>query len=221
MSNQWRLWAPIAILLCLYLVPAAAAQERQIFEIGGGTTFSTSFNGKKDRSISHGHAYFVPEEPGFVFGCVDDANKQMTLNYLLLIKHKATPTTTFERGDPDPATSSASSDGKIRFYNFKERIRFDERIVSFSYKAEFDAVKDTLISEGMTVEGKKLDLRDGRVFVFDMTAEPVTFAQVSVKLPTNENLDFIKSPSEYQPNMNRWLAELSKTSEVVAKTFKK
>ncbi len=221
MSNQWRLWTPIAILLCLYLVPAADAQERQIFEIGGGATFSGSFNGVNERRISHGHAYLVPEEPGFVFGCVDDANKQMTLNYLLLIKHKATPTTTFERGDPDPATSSASSDGKIRFYHFKERIRFDERIVSFSYKAEFDAVKDTLISEGMTVEGKKLDLRDGRVFVFDMTAEPVTFAQVNVKLPTNENLDFIKSPSEYQPNMNRWLAELSKTSEVVAKTFKK
>ncbi|MHB9081559.1 MAG: hypothetical protein ACYC3X_29160 [Pirellulaceae bacterium] len=215
MSNIRRQWSAIAILLCFYLVPAAVAHESQIFEIGGGITFS----GTNQRSVSHGHAYLVPGAPGFVFGCVEDTNRQMKLSYLVLIKHGATATTTFERGNPDPAISSDSSDGKIRLINFNERIRFGKSNLAFSYKAEFDAVKDQLISEEMTFQGKRLDLTDGRVIVVDMTAEPVEFQQVNVKLPSNPNLDFINSTSEYKLNTNRWLEEITKNSEVVAKTF--
>ena len=217
MSNTRGLWTAVAILLCIYLAPAAVAQERQIFEIGGGVAFS----GTNHRSVSHGHAYLVPGAPGFVFGCVEDANGQNKLNYLLLIKHGATATTAFERGNPDPATSSDSSDGKIRLLNFNERIRFGESRLTFSYKAEFDAVKDQLISEGMTFQGKRIDLKDGRVFVVDMTADPVEFQQVNVNLPSSQNLDFIGSPGEYEINTNRWLEEITRSSEVVAKTFEK
>lgn len=215
MRNTRRLWFAIAILLCFYLAPAAVGQERQIFEIGGGAGFRDT----NQRSVSHGHAYLVPGAPGFVFGCVEDTNGQMKLNYLVLIKHGATATTTFERGHPDPATSSDSSDGKIRLINFNERIRFGKSRLAFSYKAEFDAVKDQLISEGMTFQGQRIDLTDGRLFVVDMTAEPVEFQQVNVKLPSSQNLDFIHSTSAYKLNTNRWLEEITKNSEVVAKTF--
>ena len=117
--------------------------------------------------------------------------------------------------------SSDSSDGKIRFFNFNERIRFGESRLTFSYKAEFDAVKDQLISEGMTFQGKRIDLKDGRVFVVDMTADPVEFQQVNVNLPSSQNPDFIGSPGEYKINTNRWLEEITRSSEVVAKTFEK
>lgn len=220
MGNVWSLRHLIGILFCIYSAQAVA-QDREIFEIGGGVTFGGSLNGANERRISHGHAYLVPDAPGFVFGCIEDADRQMVLNYLVLIKHGATTTTTFERGDPHPAKSSGSSDGKVRLYNFRERIRFGECTLSFSYKAEAEAVNDHLIAEEMTFQGKRIDLADGRVFVVDMTAEPVKIAQVNVKLPVNPNLKFIEKPGEYKLNTSRWIEDLSKTSDIVARTFKK
>jgi hypothetical protein len=137
-----------------------------------------------------------------------------------LIKHNATALSDFHKGHPDPAKSSASSDGKVRLIDFHERIRFDTTSVTFSYQAQFDMAKDSLISDEMTFQGKRIDLTDGRVFVVDMTVEPVRFRQVNVKLPASEDLDFLKIPLEqYKVLTNRWLGEIAKNSEVVAETF--
>ncbi|WP_298865219.1 hypothetical protein [uncultured Gimesia sp.] len=208
----------IAILMFSFQASSVAGQGRSIFEIGGGVVFS----GTNQQPVSHGHAYLVPEQPGFVFGCVQAPNGEWKLNYLVLIKHSATANTVFERGNPDPATSSDSSDGKIRLVNFNEEIRFDQSRLMFSYKAEFDAVKDKLLSEGMIFQGKRIDLTEGRIFVVDMTTETVKVHQVNMKLPSCNKIDLLKSTSEhYKIFTDRWLAETSEGSEVVAKTFTK
>jgi hypothetical protein len=187
-----------------------------VFQIGGGCSFS----GTNSQGLSYGHAYLVSGEPGFVFGGVQDRDGKWKLNYLVLIKHSATAMSQFHLGSPDPTKSSDSSDGKIRLVDFNERIRFDQTSVSWSYKAQLDAVKDTLNSEEMAFQGKQLGLTDGRAFVVDMTVEPVTIQQVNVKLPSSENIDFLRGEvAQYKTFTSRWLAEVANDSEVVKETF--
>lgn len=209
-------WFAIAVLLFSSLGSIADGEENRVFQIGGGRSFSGTYN----RPVSYGHAYFVSGEPGFLFGGVQDRKEQWELYYLILIKHSATVMSTFHLGNPDPEKSSASSNGKIRLLDFNEELRIDELSLAYSYKAKFDQIKDTLISEEMTIHGKRIDLTDGRVFVVDMSSEPVKVQQINVKLPSNPNLDFIESTSEYKLNTNRWLEEITRNSEVVAKAFK-
>jgi len=209
-------WFAVAVLLFSSLGSIAEGGENRVFQIGGGRSFSGTYN----RPVSYGHAYFVSGEPGFLFGGVQDRKEQWELYYLILIKHSATAMSTFHLGNPDPEKNSASSNGKIRLLDFNEELRIDEISLAYSYKAKFDQLKDTLISEEMTIHAKRIDLTDGRVFVVDMSSEPVRVQQVKVKLPSNPNLDFIKSTSEYKLNTNRWLEEITKNSEVVAKAFK-
>ena len=116
--------------------------------------------------------------------------------------------------------SSITSDGKVRQLHFKEELRFDQARVGFSYQARIDQTKDVLISEQMTVQGKPLDMTKGRVFVVDMTVDPLRCQQVNVKLPSSEQIDFLAATAEqYQSFTKRWITELAKDSEVVAKTF--
>lgn len=209
-------WFAIAVLLFSSLGSIADGEEKRVFQTGGGHSFSGTYN----RPVSYGHAYFVSGEPGFLFGGVQDRREQWKLNYLFLIKHSATEMSTFHLGNPDPEKSSASSDGKIRRLDFNEELRIDEISVAYSYKAKFDQIKDTLISEEMTIHGKRIDLTDGRVFVVDMSSEPVWVQQVNGKLPFSENVDFLKSTSEqYKIFTVRWLETIAKDSKVVRETF--
>jgi hypothetical protein len=203
-------------LAAVGLLIADEPQERHVFQIGGGCSFS----GTNGRGVSYGHTYFVSGEPGCVFAGIQDPNGKWKLNYLILIKHSATAMSSFQVGNPDPAKSSNSSDGKIRFLEFNERIRFDQASIAWSYKAQYDALRDTRISEEMAFRDKRIDLTDGRVFVVDMTVEPVRIQQVNVRLPFSEDIDFLRSTSkQYKAFTSRWLAELAKDSEVVAETF--
>jgi hypothetical protein len=217
MRDARRLWLAIPFLLLCLLNDVASGQEGRLFEIGGGVCFS----GTNSQPVSNGHVYFVAGEPGCVFGGGQDRKGKWQLNYLVLIKHSGNAASTFDRGSPDPSVSSDSSDGKVRFVNYDEEVRFDEIKVAFSYRAQFDAIKDTLISDEMTFQGKRMDLAKGRVFVVDMTAEPVKVEQVDVKLPSSEEIDFVKTPPErYKAFTSRWLAEVAKGSEAVAKMLK-
>ena len=217
MRDARRFWLAIPLLLFCLLGDVASGQEERLFEIGGGRGSS----GTNSQAVSNGHVYFVAGEPGCVFGGGQDRKGKWQLNYLVLIKHSGNAASTFHRGSPSPLVSSDSSDGKIRLVNYDEEVRFDEIKVTFSYRAQFDAIKDTLISDEMTFQGKRIDLAEGRVFVVDMTAEPVKFEQVDVKLPSSEEIDFVKvPPDQYKTFTSRWLAEISKDSEAVAKVFK-
>ena len=208
-------------VVCLGLLAAVGPlcagepQARQSFQIGGGFSFGRT----NSQGMSYGHAYLVSGEPGFVFGGVQDRDGKWKLNYLVMIKHSATATSTFHLGSPDPTRSSEQSDGKIRLVEFNERIRFDQTSVTWSYKARLDAVKDALISEEMAFQGKQLDLADGRAFVVDMTIEPVTIQQVNVKLPSSEINVLRSEVAQYKTFTSRWLAEVAKDSEVVKETF--
>jgi hypothetical protein len=209
-------WFAIAVFVFCSVGSSADGEENRVFQIGGGRSFSSSHS----LPVSYGHAYFVSGEPGFLFGGVQDREEQWELYYLILIKHGATAMSTFHLGNLEPEKSSASSNGKIRLLDFNQELRIDEIGFAYSYKARFNQIKDTLISEEMTIHGKRIDLTDGRVFVVDMSSEPVRVQQVNVKLPSNPNLDFIKSTSEYKLNTNRWLEEVTKSSEFVANVFK-
>jgi hypothetical protein len=198
------------------LLMADEPQDRHVFQIGGGCSFSGTYS----RGKSYGHAYLVSGEPGCSFGGVQDREGNWALNYLILIKHSATSTSEFHLGNPDPAKSSNSSDGKIRFLDFNEKLRFDQSSVAWTYKAQFDAAKDTLISEEMAFQEKPMDLAKGRAFVVDMTVEPVTIQQIKVKLPSSDEIDFINSTAEqYKAFTRRWFAEIAKGSEVASETF--
>ena len=73
----------------------------------------------------------------------------------------------------------------------------------------------------MLANGRMHGSGGGQRFLKSMStsAAPVEFQQVNVKLPSSQNLDFIHSTSAYKLNTNRWLEEITKNSEVVAKTF--
>lgn len=217
MSDRCYQGFAIAVLLLLLTrASLAAGQERQLFMIGGGFAVS----GTHARPVSHGHAYLVAGEPGMVFGGVQNEDGKWRFNYLVLIKHDATAASAYHRGKADPNISNASSDGKIRRLHFQEEIGFDERKFAFDYQAQFDAVKDTLLAETMTFQGKKIDLMEGRLFVVDLTAEPVRFQQIAANLPHTEDVHFLKIPTrQYQALMQRWLSELAKESKVVRETF--
>ena len=136
------------------------------------------------------------------------------------MKVNATAKSAFKLGDPDPTVSSGYSDGKVRHLHFKEELCFDQASIRLSYKARFDQTKDDLISEQMTVQGKHIDLSEGRIFVVDMTVDPVHCQQVNLKLPSTEEIDFLSSnKSQYKSFTKRWITELAKNSDVVSKTF--
>ena len=216
MRTSTYLWSTFAALLFCSLGSIVVAQDRHIFAVGGGRCGSLT----NSRPVSHGHAYFVTGEPGFLFGGFQDGKGKWNLNYLVLIKHNAVATSTFEHRDPEPTVSSDSSDGKIRQLYFKERLRLDKATFGFSYKAQIDLANDVLGNEQMTVQGNPAQVTDGRVFIIDMTVEPVRYQQVNVKLPSSEKVDFLKSvDKQYQEFTKLWIAELAKESEVVAKTF--
>jgi hypothetical protein len=205
-----------ASLLVCFGTLIVAAQDRHIFVVGGGIRGSLT----NSPTVSHGHACFVSGEPGFLFGGIQDGAGKRDLNYLVLVKHNAVATSSFEYRDPDPTVSNESSDGIVRQFHFKERVRLDKTSFDFSYKARIDIGTDVLHSETMTVAGKTMRLKNGRVFVVDMTVEPVSCQQVNVKLPSCENADFLDGrDEEYQEFTRRWMKELVSESKVLAETF--
>jgi hypothetical protein len=207
-----------AVLCCAFHFGSAYSQDDRIFEIGGGFAVS----GTNQKPISHGHAYLLPGRPGFIFGGVQTPDGQWKLNYLFLIKHNSTSDTEFEHRNPDPTISNSSSDGITRFLRFNDRLRFGQAISEFSYEADYHVASDRLIKEGIILMGKHADLKDGRVFMVDMTADPVTMQQVNVELPDAKDIDFLNSSrEEYAVFTERWLAEVVKSSEIVASTFER
>lgn len=207
-----------AVLCCVFQSASVYSQDERIFEIGGGFAVS----GTNQKPISHGHAYLLPGRPGFIFGGVQTPDGQWKLNYLFLIKHNATADTEFEHRNPDPTISSSSSDGITRFLRFKDRLRFGRAMSEFSYEADYHVANDRLIREGIILMGKHADMKDGRVFMVDMTADPVTIQQVNVELPDAKDIDFLNSSrEEYAVFTDRWFAEVVKSSTTVASTFKR
>jgi hypothetical protein len=43
----------------------------------------------------------------------------------------------------------------------------------------------------MAIQGKEMKMSEGRIFVIDMTVNPVRCQQVNVELPSSGDIDFI------------------------------
>ena len=92
--------------------------------------------------------------------------------------------------------------------------------IGLSYKANYDQAKDELISEEMAIQGKQMEMSKGRIFVIDMTVNPVHCQQVNPKLPSSDDIDFLSgSVDRYESFTERWITELAKESDVISKTF--
>lgn len=211
-------WLRCAALVISFWSSLADGQDKHVFAVGGGISGSLT----NSLTVSHGHAYFVAGEPGFLFGGVQDDAGKWKLNYLVLLKHGATKTSSFEHGNPEPTVSSDFSDGMERRLNFKERLRIDGATLDFSYRARIDLETKVLNNEQFTVQGKPMQVKSGRVIVVDMTVDPIRCRQVNVNLPANDEFDFLNSrQKQYEEITKRWMTELMDKSEIVAKTFKR
>jgi hypothetical protein len=216
MSDSDRIHCAAMLAVVFFLTSVAAGQEKHRFAVGGG--LSSHLTGSL--TVSHGHAYFVEDEPGILFGGIQDEAGQWKLNYLVLVKQRGKPTSTIEHGNPDPAVSSDSSDGIERRLNFKERLRIDESVLDFSYRARIDLRTNLLTNEQFSVNEKPMQVKKGRVIIVDMTAAPIHVQQLDAELPSSQGMDFIDSSREqYDAVTKRWMTELTKESEILAKAF--
>jgi len=194
----------------------AAEQDEQVLSLGGG--ISSRLTGSV--TVSHGHGYVVAGEPGFSFGGIKDDQGKWKLNYLVLVKHRATAKSSVDHRNPEPTISFDTSDGTERRLNFIQRLRIDDAILDYSYRGRIDLVTNTLTNEQFTVQGKPMQVKNGRLIVVDMTVEPIRLQQVNADLPATNDVDFANiQPKQYQELTRQWMSELANKSEIVAKQF--
>ena len=208
-------WLLFAMLMTSFYGSFAAEQNKPILTNRGVTHSLTN-----SLTVSHGHAYVVAGQPGFLYGGVQDDAGKWKLNYLILVKHHATAKSSVDHRDPEPTVSSDSSDGVERRLNFKQRLRIDDVTLDYSYRSRIDLATNVLSNEQFTVQGKPMQVKRGRIFMIDMTVAPIHCQQVNVDLPTSE-IDFVNGqPNQIEEMTKQWMSDLINSSEIVAKTFK-
>ena len=159
------LWAPAALLCLASLVVG----DSHIFSVtGDGQTAKSS-----ELSISGGSFYAQKRSPAVIFGTVQLPVGKREFTYVVLSKLEA-----HRLGIPK-ITCMVNVDGTEA--TDKSTIEFKGKKITLAYKARI--TRGAITSEDLTVDGKKMDLHEGQVFLVDFTKDEVTWSQVKAGLP--------------------------------------
>jgi hypothetical protein len=157
--------------------------------------------------------YLKENSPGVLFGMVKEPGKDRELKYLLVFKHRVTSKSKLN------FAANASLGGRAKkTLLIDDGLDIDGNGVKLKLTLEFDETKKVTDSEELLLNGEKIDLTKGRVFLGDLSGAPGKWEQVQVKLPAN-----LPDPTETQAVRelaNRILVELPGASEQIRNFLK-
>lgn len=160
------------LALTLFLV-ASPVQAQEILIGGGGGVEGDGF------SIQAGSIYLAVGEPGILAGATKKRISEYELFYLIVFKHKAT-----DGSQVNHSAQTESSDGGSFHSKLEQSLEMHGQKLLLNKAFEIDTATGMVKSEEATINGQKVDLSKGRLFLVDFTGDKLTWKQVNGKLPT-------------------------------------
>jgi hypothetical protein len=169
MVRTWRSILPI--LLGLVLSAPATAQE--IMVGGGGGTESDGFG------VQSGSVYIAVGKPGLMFGTMKKPEGESELAYLILFRHQVTDGSQIGNSNQTQAVG-----GETMRATLSHTLELHSKKLALAEEIECDPATKAFKSETATINGQKVEMKEGRVFLVDFTGDKLTWKQVKAKLPT-------------------------------------
>jgi hypothetical protein len=162
------------VVLALVMVLSGRAEwceDAERMEVVQGTTAARS-----DAVELHTGGLVVREgEAGVAFGSVRLGKGKRQPAYLLILKHRLGGE---GKSDFDDSASAEAGAAEAR-----QAITIDGKTVRLAYKIEVDEKTLKVSREGLTLNGKAIDLSRGRVFLVDLEGKTPHWEQRKVDLP--------------------------------------
>jgi hypothetical protein len=125
----------------------------------------------------------VPPKPGVVFSTVRKLGGDEEFIYLILFKYGnrvRSYGTNLVRREPPPRTLL---DHSGKWGQTSAAFTLNGKPIEMFYRVELNETRTAVSKERLTIEGNYVDMRSGRVFLVDLTAEPPVYRQMKVELP--------------------------------------
>lgn len=154
---------------------------------------------------------FEKDTPGVIFGMTKKPGGDRELAYVVLFKHRANAKSKL-------VTPGDLSTEKGRVVTMTGGIEIDDKKIGLTLTIEIDRATKTMKSEGLVFAGKAIDLKNGRVFLVDLTMDEPKWQQVESKLPGK-----LAEPGvnvDVREVALRVIAELPEQSEAIRKFLK-
>jgi hypothetical protein len=158
----------LPILLGMICINPLAAQEMDIY-IGGGAAVN-------DYAWAGPCGHLAMGEPGVFFGTMKKPDSEREFIYLILAKHQATKSGGSSGGGFKTGDNTVHSKGTVD-------IKLGDKKLAIGHELEFDTTANVVKMETLTINGKPVDFKEGRLILMDCTGSEITWKQVKVKLP--------------------------------------
>lgn len=123
----------------------------------------------------------VPPRPGVLFSTVRKPGSREQFTYLILFRYGARLKSYGSiLAGRDPALR-CTFDGAVAETN--DAFELNGKPIEASYRVELNETRTSIVKERLTIEGKYVNMRSGRVFLVDLTAESPVYRQMKVELP--------------------------------------
>lgn len=169
------------------------------FSAGCGANLGASF------SLSGPHVVAKEGKPFMVLTTVENAGGNREFAYFIVIKPPELP----GGGRQQSSTGEANAAGRKGFAKLKAKFNGRDLIVEYTRTARADGA---LESESLKLDGTNPSLDKGRVFLVDLSSEPIGVAQHDLKLPTT--IPEIVNPQVAEKLAESTLSELEKDSAI-------
>jgi hypothetical protein len=130
--------------------------------------------------ISSRTLVIAPPEPGVLFSTVRKPGNQEQFTYLILFRY-GRRLSSYGGIISRDRKLLCTFDGTVAETN--DRFEVNGKPIEVSYRVELNEARTAVAKERLTIEGNYVDIRSGRVFLVDLTAEVPVYRQMKVELP--------------------------------------
>lgn len=193
-QRSWAATVTFTAILCL--VGCSKPPGKTV--ISGGGAISGDF------SISSANLVVVePQQPAVAWNMVQPPGEGRRIAYFMILKYPP------QGGSSQGYSGDVSNDGRTG--RSAGTITINGKDLSFDYRATIETGKG-LKEELLSIKGIDQPLEKGRVFLIDLTADPISVVQHDLKLP--KDVPDASSATDAEALAKSTLAELEKSSAV-------
>jgi len=127
----------------------------------------------------------IPPKPGVIFSTVRKLEGDEEFTFLILFKYgnriRSEGTDILNRGTK---RSPCMLEHFGKWAETSAATNLNGKPIEVAYRVELNETLTAVAEERLTIEGKYVNMRSGRVLLVDLTAEPTIYRQMQVELPS-------------------------------------